>query len=67
MNPGESLTVTADQEHLYYEAEEPGKYEFQAVYSPPYVAAIDQQPLRGSGIDFPSGDLRSEQLTFTKR
>jgi hypothetical protein len=66
LHSGDTLTLNADREHLFYEAGNPGKYEFWALYSPPSIDPSDQKRLEESRIDFPRGKLRTAPVTFVR-
>lgn len=65
--PGESLTLKADREHLFYGNQQPGTYEFWATYRPPSISPLDQGTLKAVGIDFPGRELTSAHFVFVRR
>jgi hypothetical protein len=67
LGPGESLRLRADREHLHYEGDKAGTYEFWATYRPPSVQLLDQGTLWAVGLDFPSRGLDTQHLVFVKR
>jgi hypothetical protein len=66
LHSGEALTLSADQEHLFYDSGKPGTYEFWAVYAPPSIDPFYQKKLQESGTDFPRERLATQHLTFSR-
>jgi hypothetical protein len=66
LRSGETLTLKADREHLFYDGSKPGTYEFWAIYNPPNIEPSDQKKLEESGIDFPRERLATQHVRFSK-
>jgi hypothetical protein len=45
---------------------EPGKYEYWALYTPPYLTVDEKKTLHEMGIDFADSRLESKRLTFER-
>jgi hypothetical protein len=67
LRPGESDSQALPQDKLHYQNREPGTYEFWADYTPPAVGLEDQKALRKAGIDFPTVQLSTPHLAFTRQ
>ncbi|HEX4166541.1 MAG TPA: hypothetical protein VHZ55_13825 [Bryobacteraceae bacterium] len=67
LGAGEALILKGKREQFFYSDQRPGKYEFWASYTPPYVQDLDKQLLFGSGIDFPTSTVVSSRLSFERK
>lgn len=67
VKPGKAMILEAPRGYFFYSDGEPGKYDFWATYTPPFINQVDQQFLQNAGIDFPRKELVSARLTFEKK
>jgi hypothetical protein len=66
LHSGDTLKLTADHTRLFYDDQQPGRYEFWATYTPPLITPRDQRLLQESGKDFPHARLRTRHVIFVK-
>jgi hypothetical protein len=67
LHSGESVVMQATRKDIPYNDQEPGTYEFSAIYFPPAMTVDDRKMLLEAGVVFPQKMLRTASIRFLKK